>query len=68
MEFPPEQPGNISVFSLSDESEVSLLGLYYPLDHGLLTRRFPLGISNHFIGQTARITVHRGEMLVITEQ
>ena len=66
--FPTDQSGHFSVFSLSEESDVSLSGFYYPLDHGLLTRRFPLGVSNHFTGQAARITVHRGEVLVITEQ
>ena len=65
-------PGNsdyaaVSVFSLSEESEVSLSGLFYPLDHGVLSRRFPLGISNHFTDAPAKIQVHRGEVLVITE-
>lgn len=65
--FAAGQSGQLSVFSLSEESEVSLTGLYYPLDHGLLTRRFPLGVSNHFTGEAARITVHRGEVLMIRE-
>ena len=65
--FPAGQSGQFSVFSLSEESEVSLTGFYYPLDHGLLTRRFPLGVSNHFTGNEAQITVHKGEVLVIIE-
>ena len=58
----------LSVFSLSDEAEISLEGLYYPLDRGIITRRFPLGVSNHFTGEEARITVHRGEILIVTER
>ncbi|MBR6321280.1 MAG: thiamine diphosphokinase [Lachnospiraceae bacterium] len=65
--FPAGLSGILSVFSLTEESELSLAGLFYPLDHGILTRHFPLGVSNHFTEAEARITVHRGEILVIIE-
>ena len=66
--FPESASGSLSVFSLSEESVITLSGLYYPLDRGTLTRRFPLGVSNHFTGSPAKVTVHSGELLVITEK
>ena len=58
----------LSIYSLSDESEVSLQGLYYPLDHGIITRGFPLGVSNQFTSADAIATVHSGEALIIAEK
>ena len=68
--FPPAQQAPhqcISVFSLSDSAEVTLQGLYYPLDHGRITRDFPLGVSNHFTGEEACIRVHHGDLLIIID-
>ena len=66
--FDGDREGYLSVFSLTDQSEVSIRGMYYTLDHGLLTRSYPLGVSNHFIGGTAVITVHSGEVLLVEER
>ena len=58
--FSGEATGIISLFCLGASAEVSIEGLKYPLDRGTLTPDFPLGVSNHFLGRPARITVHSG--------
>ena len=64
-----EQEGDtISILAVSDEAEVSLQGLDYPLEHGIISRRFPLGVSNNFASEPATVTVHSGEALIITEK
>ena len=64
--FLPEAKGIISVFCLGkDAKEVSLRGLKYPLDNGTLTSGFPLGVSNHFVGKTAEISVGSGILTVL---
>ena len=57
----------ISVFSLSEDAEISMRGLFYPLDHGTLSRKWPLGVSNRFTGSPAEITVHSGEILIVID-
>lgn len=66
--FEGDREGFLSVFSLTERSEVSIRGMYYTLDHGQLTRSYPLGVSNHFTGETAVITVHLGEVLFVEER
>lgn len=57
--------GLVSLFSLGGRAEgVTLEGLQYPLQDGVLTADFPLGVSNHFAADTARITVKNGLLLV----
>ena len=64
--FPAAQEGILSVFCLgSDAHGVTLRGLQYPLEDGTLTAGFPLGVSNHFMGQTASVTVKKGSLLVL---
>ena len=65
--FPDSAAGTLSVFSLSEESTLSLSGLFYPLDHGKLSRHFPLGVSNHFTGQDASVELFDGQLLVVWE-
>ncbi len=66
--FSATQQGSCSVFAYSEKATVSLDGLYYPLKQGEITIAFPLGVSNHFIGNQATITVHNGTVLVVTEE
>lgn len=67
--FPAGCRGTLSVFCLgSDASDVTLEGLYYPLKNGTLTAGFPLGVSNHFAGDPARISVGRGSLLVLWQR
>ena len=60
--------GILSLFCLGTSAEVSIEGLHYPLSHGTLTPDFPLGVSNHFIGRPARITVHQGLVLALWDR
>ena len=67
--FPPESRGTVSVFCLGSDAEgVTLRGLYYPLENGTLTAGFPLGVSNHFTGTEAEISVKNGSLLVMWER
>ena len=67
--FPPSCQGTISVFCLgSDAQGVTLRGLYYPLEEGTLTAGFPLGVSNHFTGEDAEISVREGSLLVLWDR
>ena len=69
IDFPAGCRGTLSVFCLgSDASDVTLEGLYYPLKNGTLTAGFPLGVSNHFTGDPARISVARGSLLVLWQR
>ena len=67
--FPAGCRGTVSVFCLGKDAEgVTLEGLYYPLDRGTLTAGFPLGVSNHFTGLEAVISVENGSILVLWER
>lgn len=58
--------GYISIFSLSDNSIVTLKNLKYPLTNHPLTSDFPLGIDNEFLpNKKASVEVHQGFVLTI---
>lgn len=57
--------GYVSVFSWSERSTgVYLRNLKYELNDAVLTNRFPLGVSNEFIGKESSIAVGRGTLLI----
>ena len=67
--FPKEATGILSVFCMGKDAHgVTLTGLQYPLEDGTLTAGFPLGASNHFIGQEAAVSVSDGSLLLIYER
>lgn len=66
--FSEEATGIFSLFCLGASAEVSIEGLKYGLDHGRLTPDFPLGVSNHFEGKAARVTVHHGLVLALWDR
>ena len=69
LRFPAEAAGTVSVFCLGPDAEgVTLRGLHYPLENGTLTAGFPLGVSNHFTGNAADISVKYGSLLVIWDR
>lgn len=69
LEFPKTAEGILSVFCLGPDARgVTLEGLQYPLQDGVLTSGFPLGVSNHFTGQSARISVREGSLLVMWDR
>ena len=67
--FPAGLSGTISVFCMGKDAQgVTETGLYYGLKNGTLTSGFPLGVSNHFTGEKATISVENGSLLVIWER
>lgn len=67
--FPAGAEGILSLFCLGPDAKgVSIEGLHYPLQNGTLTSGFPLGVSNHFTGRQARITVSRGSLLCLWDR
>ena len=67
--FPKAARGILSLFCMgSDATGVTLRGLKYPLEQGTLTSGFPLGVSNHFLGQTATVTVENGSLLAMWDR
>lgn len=67
--FPTGLEGTISVFCLGpDATGVDIEGLHYPLQNGTLTAGFPLGVSNHFTGKAAKISVKDGSLLVLWDR
>lgn len=67
--FQPEMKGYLSVFSYSDVCEdVTLKGLKYELENATLTNRFPLGVSNEFLGRQASVTVGSGIALLVYQR
>ena len=67
--FPARFWGNFSAFCMgADAQNVTMQGLYYPLENGKLTSGFPLGVSNHFTGKTATVSVQNGSLLLIWDR
>lgn len=69
MEFGPEKRGFLSVFSHTDQcTGVYLRGLKYPLENGVLTNRFPLGVSNEFCGISSSVTIGEGVAILVFDR
>ena len=67
--FPAEATGILSLFCLGPDAEgVTIEGLHYPLTDGTLTSGFPLGVSNHFTGKNAKITVKNGSLMAMWDR
>jgi thiamine pyrophosphokinase len=67
--FPTGTTGILSIFCLGADAEgVSLSGLKYNLENAALTAGFPLGVSNHFTTQEAKISVENGSLLLIYDR
>lgn len=64
--FPASSQGILSLFALGETVEgITLTGLHYTLTDGALSPHFPLGVSNHFTGEEATITVKDGTLLML---
>lgn len=57
--------GGLAVFSLSETAEVSETGTKYEIENALISREFPIGVSNEFSAEIAEISVKSGEVLLI---
>lgn len=63
--FGPEHAGTLSLFAWGGAAQgVTLAGLLYPLENATLTPDRPLGVSNEFLGQAARVSVADGTLIV----
>ena len=60
LEFPAGATGLLSLLAMGESACVSISGLQYELEKGMLTPDFPLGVSNHFVGKSACVQVHSG--------
>ena len=67
--FSSENTGILSVFCMgADAQGVTLRGLKYPLENGSLSAGFPLGVSNHFTGAQAEVSVAQGSLLLLWDR
>ena len=67
--FPKNSTGIFSLFCLGPDAKgVTERGLHYTLEDGVLTSGFPLGVSNHFIGEEAEISVKEGSLLAMWDR
>lgn len=67
--FDSEETGYLSVFCLGDKAEgVFESGLKYELADAVLTKEYPVGVSNEFMGKESRVAVRKGTLLLIGER
>lgn len=64
--FPATCEGIVSVFCMGPDARgVTVRGLKYEVENAVLTSDFPLGVSNHFEGKAAEISVADGQLLIL---
>lgn len=69
VQFSAEATGILSVFCLgADATGVTIRGTKYTLENGTLSAGFPLGVSNHFVGEYAEISVAEGSLLLLWDR
>lgn len=67
--FGKECAGYLSVFCLGDKAfGVYESGLKYRLEDATLTKEYPVGVSNEFVGTESRVSVREGMLLLIGER
>lgn len=67
--LPAVENGILSVFCMGGDARgVTIRGLQYELEGHSLSAGFPLGVSNHFIGNESKISVDNGSLLVIYDR
>ena len=66
--FDKEYTGFLSVFCMGDEAcGVYETGLKYELCNAVLTKEYPVGVSNEFIGKESKVSVREGMLLLVGE-
>lgn len=69
LHFPAGMEGDFSLFCQGrDALGVTIRGLYYQVEDVTLTAGFPLGVSNHFTGEAAEISVRDGTLLALWQR
>lgn len=67
--FDAGEKGFLSVFCMGDVAKgVFESGLKYGLNDAVLTKEYPVGVSNEFIGKESRVSVREGALLLIGER
>ena len=67
--FPAREEGILSVFCMgADAVGVTIRGAKYELEDGTLTAGFPLGVSNHFVGNEVTAEVKKGSLLLLWDR
>lgn len=67
-DYPACAEGIFSLFSMEHGTKVTIKGLKYELDEGVLQPDFPLGVSNRFMGVPSRVEVKDGCLLAIYQR
>ena len=63
--LPAREKGIVSVFCMgADACGVTIEGGQYTVHDAVLTASFPLGVSNHFVGNPVRVAVTQGSLLI----
>lgn len=66
LSFPACARGILSVFCMGAPARgVTIRGVQYETDDAVLTSDFPLGVSNHFVGKPATVSVREGALLLL---
>ena len=66
LKLPKAESGIVSVFCLGQPATgVTIRGLQYELINGEIRCDFPLGVSNHFVGKEASVSVENGTLIVM---
>jgi len=64
--FKTDKKGILSVFCGGDKAVgVNLKGLKYELVDAVLTKDFPLGVSNEFMGYGCSVSVEKGSLIIM---
>ena len=65
--LPPRPAGTLaSVLCHGDKAEgVTISGLQYSLKNETLTSDYPVGVSNHYTGETAKVSVENGRIHIM---
>ena len=65
IDLPAREKGIVSVFCMgADAQGVTIEGGQYTVHDAVLTASFPLGVSNHFVGNPVRVSVTQGSLLI----
>ena len=64
--IPRDSAYTLSIFAYGGKAiGVTLKGMQYPLNNAVVTETFPVGLGNHIIAPTGRISVLDGTLLVV---
>ena len=69
LSFSSDFAGILSLFCLGKPARgVTIRGMKYNLENASLTPDFPLGVSNHFLGNPAEVNVSEGDVIAMWDR